>query len=197
MAMVGFKASVDAIIKHRNQNKPITAKYRLATDRVAVEDELETYTRARLGIPKPAPSFFQQSSNQLPPRVASVAADIKRAAKGTAVVLDWLGAGGNPVPQELAEQRAAICVECEKNVQGAWFTEAPAELLRNSVIAWQSIKGSNFAFETSHGDNLKSCDVCKCLNRLKVFVDLKHITAKTPADVMAEFPPNCWIKKGT
>lgn len=194
-AMVGFKVSVEAIVKHRLANRAITAKHGLATDPVAVANELKTYTRLRLGIPAPvAPTFFRQSSSRLPARVAAAAADIKRAAQGTAVVLDWLGAGGNPVAQDLAERRAAICVGCPKNQPGAWFTESPAELIRASVKAWQTMKGSAFAFETSQGDKLKSCDVCKCLMKLKVFVDAKHIFAKTGPEIMAEFPPNCWIK---
>jgi len=193
-AMVGFQASVDAIVKHRKQNPAITTKHQLSTDPVAVGDELETFTRARLGIPKAAPVFFSPQSSRLPSRVVAVAEHIKRAASGTAVVLDWLGSGADPVAQELAEKRAAVCVACPKNQPGAWFTQAPAEMIRSSVQAWQALKGSSFAFDTSQGDNLKSCDVCKCLMKLKVFVDAKHIIAKTKPDVMAEFPPNCWVK---
>lgn len=194
MAMVGFDASVKAIVAHRKANKAITVKHNLSTNPGSVADELEKYTKLRLGIPLDPPSFFQASSSRLPSRVVAAAADIKRAAQGTAVVLDWLGGGGNPVAQELAEKRAAVCVTCPKNVPGAWYTEAPAELIRSSVRAWQTIKGSAFAFETSQGDNLKSCDVCKCLMKLKVFVDAKHIISKTKPEIMAEFPPHCWIK---
>lgn len=195
-AMVGFDASVKAIIQHRQQNKAIVAKHKLSTDYNIVANELERYTRARLGIPDPAPSFFQAGSSQLPSRVIEAAADIKRAAQGTAVIVDWFQSGGDPVDQELAERRAATCVACPKNVQGAWYTEAPAELLKSVIEAWQTIKGrKDFTFSTAQGDNLKSCAVCRCLMRVKVFTPLQHILDKTSPAIMSEFPGNCWIAK--
>lgn len=189
MAMVGFQASVDAIVKHRKQNPAITAKHSLSIDPVVVGDELEKYTRARLGIPAVQPTFFQQSSSRLPSRVVAAAADIKRAAQGTAVVLDWLTSGGAPVAQALANKRASICAGCVKNVEGSWFTVAPAELIRITLEARKDI-----VLVTPYDAALKSCDVCKCLNRLKVWCPLAHIVARTKPEIMAEFPPNCWIK---
>jgi len=188
-AMVGFQASVDAIVKHRKQNPAITTKHQLSTDPVAVGDELETFTRARLGIPKVAPTFFHQSSSRLPSRVVAAAGDIKTAARGTAVLLDWLTSGGAPVEQSLAEARASVCVECPKNVEGSWFTVAPAELIRSTLSARSDLK-----LQTKYDDRLKSCDVCKCLNRLKPWVPIKHILKGTPSDIMAAFPSQCWIK---
>lgn len=193
-AMVGFDASVKAIISHRKGNPAITAKYQLSTDYTTVANELERYTRLRLGIPDPpSPSFFQQGSNRLPSRVLAVAADIKKAAQGTAVALDWIQSGGDPVPQDLAERRAEVCASCPRNVPGSWYTEAPAELLKAAIKGWQTLKGSNFSFETKQGDRVKSCDVCKCLMRLKVFCPLPHVLSRTPPEILAEFPPNCWI----
>jgi hypothetical protein len=203
MALVGFGASVDAIRKHRLANPAITAKFNLKTDPTAVEDELEAFTRARLGIPLVAPSFFQQSSSRLSPRVFAAAADIKRAAQGTAVVLDWLTSGGAPVAKDLAEKRAGICTggdnwvddkgvkqtRCRKNVEGSWYTVAPAELIRSTLSARSDLK-----LETSRDGALKSCDVCKCLMRLKVWTPLDFILGKTKPEIVAEFPAHCWIK---
>ena len=190
MAMVGFKASVNAIVKHRNQNKAIAVKYSLSTNPVDVKVELKKFNRARLGIPEPKPSFFQPSSSQTPSRVVAAAGNIKRAAKGTAVVLDWLTSGGAPAAQALADKRAAICVACPQNVEGSWYTVAPAELIRETLSSRSDLK-----LATPHDSVLKSCDVCKCLMRLKVWCPLGHILKGTGDDVMAEFPANCWIKK--
>ncbi len=189
-AMVGFKASIDAIRKHRLANPAITAKHKLATDPDAISDELLAYTRKRLGIVQPAPSFFQQSSSRLPARVVAAAAVIKRAAQGTAVVLDWLTSGGPPVAQALANKRAEICVACPQNVQGDWFTVAPAELIKSTLEARKDLK-----LVTPQGDKLKSCNICKCLMPLKVFVPLDFIVKNTKPEIMAEFPPNCWIAR--
>lgn len=197
MAMVGKAASIDAIRKHRLANPAIAAKHKLSTDPSAIEQELVAFQVARGAMPPPAapvaPTFFQPSSSRLPSRVVAAAADIKTAAQGMAVVLDWFQAGGDPEPQELGERRAEICVNCVKNVKGAWYTVAPAELLAATIKGWQALKGSTFNFETKQGDKLKSCDVCKCLMRVKCFVPLKHILEKTKPEIMAAFPKNCWI----
>lgn len=196
-AMIGESASIDAIRKHRLANPAITAKHNLSTDPVAIGKELVAFQQARGALPPEqfAPSFFAPVRSSLPARVVGVVAGIKIAAQGTAVVLDWIQAGGDPVAQELAENRATICVACPKNVEGAWYTTAPAELLKTAIKGWQALKGSDFAFETEQGDNLKSCDVCKCLMRLKVFCPLSHILAKTKPEIMAALPGTCWIAR--
>jgi hypothetical protein len=196
-----FQQTVQLIIKHRQANLGIAARLHLSLDSNTVARELLSYNHKRLGMSEvvPSPPFPATPSAPWVPGAAGqgsgVIAGLKRAAAGTAVVLDWLGAGGNPVAQELAEKRAAICVDCKKNVPGDWYTVAPAEIIRQGVKAWQALKGSSFAFQNSQGEKLKSCDVCKCLMPLKIFVPLEHITAKTKPDVMAELPEWCWIKK--
>lgn len=189
-AMVGFDVSVKEIIKVRKQNPALTAKFKLSTDYNTVADELENFTRMRLGLPAQEPSFFESRRNRLPEKLAVVAADIKRASQGTGVVLDWLMSGGTAVAPELAVKRAAICVACPKNVDGSWYTVAPAELIKETLAARSDLK-----LETPYDAQLKSCDVCKCLMRLKVWCPMVHIVSKTKPDVMAEFPAHCWIKR--
>lgn len=188
MAMVGFDASVNAIRKHRLANPAIVVKHKLATDVGSIATELETYTRMRLGIPEP--SFFQPAPSSQPAPLLAAAAGIKRAAQGTGVILDWLMSGGAPVASELAHKRAGICVQCPKNVEGSWFTVAPAELIRSTLEARKDL-----SLRTSYDDQLKSCDVCKCLMRLKVWTPLDFILGKTSPEVMSEFPAHCWIAK--
>jgi hypothetical protein len=193
MAMVSFDKSVEQIIKLRRANPAITIKHQLSTDFNAVGDELEQYTRMRLGL---APML--SADNPLPKSVApgmlalvsGAAADIRRAAQGTAVVMDWLVSGGKPVAQDLANKRAATCVACPQNVDGSWYTTAPAEIIRSTLSARADLK-----LETPSDASLKSCNVCRCLNRLKVWCPLDHILAKTKPEVMREFPSHCWIAK--
>lgn len=189
MAMVGEAASIEAIRKHRLANPAITAKHNLSTDPEQIGRELIAFQRARGALPPEAPSFFQSSRSSLPDRVVAVAGEIKTAARGTAVVLDWLTSGGNPVAPELASKRAGICAPCPHNKEGSWFTVAPAELIRSTLSARSDLK-----LETPFDDQLKSCEICKCLNRLKPHVPLAHIIKSTPADIMAKFPETCWIK---
>ena len=127
--------------------------------------------------------------------MAAAVAGVKRAAQGSAVWLDWLAHGGIPEAQPLPEARAQTCVDCPKNVAGEWYVNAPAGLLKAAIEEWKRATGKDFSFETSQGDKLKSCAVCLCLSKIKVFVPLKHILEKTKPEVLAEFPPNCWITR--
>lgn len=189
MAMVGFDASVKYIISERTRNKAISTKHGLSTDYETVASELEKFTKLRLGIPlQPPPSFFWQSSNHLPSRVVAAAADIKIAAEGAAVPIDWFRNGGMPVSRELADKRAAICVQCPKNVAGNWFIETGAEIVKEIIEFRKDIK-----LETAHDADLKSCDVCKCLMRLKCHTPLQFILKNTKKEMLGQFPKNCWI----
>lgn len=193
-----FGQTVDLIIAMRRKNPAITAKFQLATNKAAVEIELEKYTRKRLGLPEVSQVPFSESHSSFASAAAGVVGDslagLKRAASGTAVIIDWLGAGGIPVAQELAEKRASTCVDCPQNQPGDWYVTAPAELLKKSVETWKSVTGkTDVKFETAQGGKLKSCNVCRCLMSLKVFVGLDHILSKTKPDVMAQLPQNCWI----
>ncbi len=193
-----FSQTVMLIIAMRKKNPAITAKHKLATNVEAVGTELEKYNRKRLGLPETAQVPFSEPRRSHAGKVADAAgvsrmdgmAGLKRAAAGTAVVVDWLTSGGNPVSQELANKRAAICAECPKNVPGAWYTTAPAQLIKETLEARKDLK-----LETPFDDRLKSCDVCRCLMRLKVWTPLEHIVGRTKAEVMAEFPAHCWIAR--
>lgn len=188
-AMVSFNDSVRAIIKHRQANRAMIVKHNLSTDFNTVADELEDYTRKRLGLPAKGSASTPFPYSPSSPSFTGVAAGIKRAAQGTSVILDWLQAGGKPVEQPLADKRAAICVTCPRNVAGAWYTTAPAELIRAVLSSRADLK-----LATPSDDRLQSCDVCKCLMRLKVWTPLDYIVTNTKPEVMAEFPSNCWIK---
>jgi len=192
--------TVELIRKMRLKNPAIVAKFKLSTNPEAIKAEVVRYNRKLNGLPEEATPLPFSAPHS---RFAGAARDavggsmtnLKRAAQGAAVVLEWLGSGATPVAQELAEKRATICVACPKNQEGSWFTEGPAALIKKSVETWKSVTGkTDFEFKTAQGDALKSCDVCKCLMPLKVFVPLNHILEKTNAEVMAEFPANCWIK---
>jgi hypothetical protein len=189
-AMIGEEASIDAIIAVRKANPAISAKHGLSTDREVVRQELTAFQQARGALPMPTqPVFFSPQQSRLPSRVVAAAAEIKTAAKGTAVILDWLTSGGKPAAPELATARAKVCSECPHNQDGSWFTVAPAELIRATLSARSDLK-----LETAYDDKLKSCNICRCLNRLKPHVPLQHIKGHTAPEIMAAFPESCWIK---
>lgn len=189
--MVGFDASVKAIVKHRLANRAITVKNNLSTDPVVVGDELERYTRLRLGIPLEAPPSFFRKSSSLSSKVVAAAADIKKAAEGAAVPIDWFRSGGMPVSKVLSEKRAAICVACPKNVSANWFVQAGAAVVKE-VIEFRN----DVSLKTTQDDKLKSCEVCGCIMRLKVHTPLEIIVRNTKPEMLQKFPDNCWIPRG-
>ena len=195
MAMVGEDATIKEIIQARQANAAISAKHNLSTDYETVKRELREFQEARGALPRTvAPNPFQSGSSRLPARVLAAAADVKTAARGTAVVIDWLMSGGKPVATELAVSRAKVCVACPLNSPGSWFTTAPAELLKATVETWRSVTGNkSFKFETPYDDKLQSCSACKCLLPLKVWVDSKHILGHTAPEVFSALHPSCWI----
>jgi len=183
------------LVAMRKKNPAITAKFKLATNVEVVKSEVIKFNRKRLGLSEVAPVPFSEPHSQF--RSAGVAAAVgdsisglKRAAQGTAVVIDWLRSGGNPVAQELANKRAEICVACPQNQPGSWYTVAPAQLIKETLEARKDL-----TLATPFDDKLQSCNVCRCLLVLKVHTPLEFILSKTKPHIMAEFPPNCWIAR--
>lgn len=92
--------------------------------------------------------------------------------------------------QAVADKRASICAACPKNVEGSWYTVAPAQLIKSTLEGRKDLK-----LQTPSDAALKSCDVCKCLMRLKVWTPLEHILKGTKPEIMGEFPAHCWIAR--
>lgn len=186
------------IRSHRSANPAIVAKHKLSLNIADIGTELEAYNRKRLNIPAAPPPPKAQLLSGSPSLVGaaavgdrnSVAFGIKRAAQGSAVVYDWLSSGGKPVSQELADKRGEICVNCPQNIPGSWYTVAPAEVIREILSTRSDLK-----LATRFDDRLKSCNVCKCLNRLKIWCPMEHIQSHTKLEIMAEFPAFCWIAR--
>lgn len=201
MAMVGFDASVKAIIQHRNANKAATIKHQLSTDFDSVADELELYTRHRLGIPLPAPpSFFHPSRSPLPKGEDAAAGaswfrQVVRSGTGISTLADWLGTDGKPVDAALAEQRAEICAGCPQNKSGdllSFFTKPVADLIRKQIEEKESLK-----LTTSRDSAIGLCDACGCPLKLKVHVPLVYIKKHIKPPEWDRLDPRCWMLKET
>ena len=188
-----FDTTVTQIIQHRMQNGAITARHKLSLDRAVVADELENFTRARLGmqpigasIPKPMPS------RSLPQAVQGAVAAVAKMADGIGLLMDWIPSG-TVVDPALSAKRGEVCVGCPKNSQqafGSFFTQPASERLQKMVEARTDLK-----LATPSDEKLGVCEVCLCPMKLKVHVPLADILAKTKPATMAEFPDHCWIKR--
>ena len=195
--MYTFDAQVNNIIKHRLANPAIVVRHRLATDPVSVGNELESYTRARLGIPTVPQLPKTIPSRALPQAAAEAVAAVAKTAEGVGLLIDWLGgdAQGNieVAAPDLAHRRAETCVACPKNSTSPftdWFTVPVAERLRKMVEARKELK-----LTTPADDKLGTCAVCRCPLALKVHCPMDFIVKHTKPETMASFPGNCWIAK--
>lgn len=95
--------------------------------------------------------------------------------------------GESLVPQEEAERRAAICAGCPLNDDGLQNCSTCGA---KGFIA--EMTGYTIGKSTSQDAALKTCGVCGCVNRLKVWfpVDCMDYT-----DLRKMWPEHCWMRK--
>lgn len=119
----------------------------------------------------------------------SILEEIKNDSVGLSVLVSWLGEKGEPVPQETANRRAAICAPCPKNKPTSNFLEAAKSCIALAIKRQLEIK-------TDYDEQLFMCEVCGCKNSLKVHTPIEHIRSRTPDYQLEKFPTeNCWIPK--
>lgn len=118
----------------------------------------------------------------------------REALSGTATLVDFFLSGSKRVPAEEAEGRAAICVECPKNVPLAECSTCNTAEIRDIIT--KVVEGG----KTSVDAKLHVCAVCSCSNQAAVWMPLEvmHIAA----EVDARLPGFCWkksvrVKEGT
>jgi hypothetical protein len=196
MKMVGFDASVVAIIKHRQSNPAAIGQFGLATDATAVGNELEAYNRKRLGLPP-----VLSAENPLPKWAApvglisrspgAVAAAVSNMVTGLGQWYSWTDQGA-VVSVSQAESRASVCVKCPKNETGDWtrfFSGPGAELVRRQLEAKNGMK-----LETSHDASLHVCGACQCPLTLKVWSPIRLVKEKLKPEQREQMPEICWVK---
>lgn len=91
------------------------------------------------------------------------------------------------VPQEEADRRAAICASCPKNTDQV--TEFCVGCATRGLVA----KMTDFMStkSTSSDSLLKSCSVCHCLLKLKVWLPKSGMV---DPDLANKWPEHCWMR---
>lgn len=194
-----FDQTVEQIIKHRLKNPAITKQHKLATDFATVADELEAFTRKRLGLTESLLPKLESPVRGILARVGLGAVAARNIAVGAQNLLAW-SESGKVVPKELADARATICVagmdgkRCSMNGSGDWkqmFTAPAAELIKNQLAAKNSMKLS-----TKFDASLGVCDACACPLQLKVWAPLEYALRKMSKETKDKLPEWCWMKIG-
>lgn len=197
-----FQQQVDNIVKMRQANP----RFNLSTDPAVVAAELEAYTIARWsqmysrhGMAK----FLAGSTEEVKKKESSTTPTSRSLLRGAAAAAgidtrsleEWLGAGGVPVSQELADARGAVCVSCRAN-EGGWERTLTVPAAR-AVRAYLEHK-HRMKLETPHDAKLQSCKACKCVLTLKVWQPIQHIKDDTTPETFEkhrEYNPECWVLK--
>lgn len=194
-----FDRTVQEIIKHRLDNGAITARHNLRTDVAGVAEELENYTRARLGMPLIGAENAPKSNPQqpLPPVVVGPIEALKRTAQGVAPILEWLDGNAPAVAPEVSSKRAHTCAgdgpdsKCPRNVAPdwtKWFTVKASETIKARIEKRQELKLS-----TPYDEKLGLCSACLCPLQTKVHEPLDIILKHLKPEVRADLDPRCWI----
>lgn len=194
-----FDATVEAIIIHRKKNPAITAKHKLSTSFDEVAQELENFTKKRLGIVDSLPKSVAPAFS-LARLAGAVVAGARNIGIGAQNLLAWSDSG-KVVPPEVADARALICTaggpgntRCPMNGTGDWkqmFTAPATELIKNQLAAKNSMK-----LATKYDDSLGVCEVCACPLPLKVWSPLEFALRKMSKETKEKLPEWCWMKIG-
>jgi hypothetical protein len=118
---------------------------------------------------------------------------IKQTIRGSQIITEWLGDGGQVVSVLNAESRAQICATCPKNVKGNWIDrlkKEAADVIREHL----SVK-NGFGLVLSTEKEIGFCSQCGCCLSLKVWVPTEHVRHHTPQHEVSEYPDFCWVRK--
>lgn len=120
--------------------------------------------------------------------------ELKQTAWGIQTLAEWFGAGGAPVEQSVAEERAKICETCPKNVAPNWWQSNALEPVAKAIMRHLEAR-SRIGLKVPNEDALSMCSCCGCCVKLKIHTPLGHILQHTNEQTMLQYPTQCWVKK--
>lgn len=197
-----FDEIVNSLVNHRKANPFLSQKHGWSTDPGVVSAEVDAFN-ARIcqqmgwadyitndaGGAAAQPPF--PSPHQPPP--PGLSSRLKSVAAGGELLVEWIRNGAEAVPAEQAARRAEVCSTCQYNDKGDWtryFTVPASNAIRAEVN-----KRREWKLETPQDDQLQVCEICSCPLKLKVHVPIKDVLGHIMAEVRAQLPDWCWIRK--
>lgn len=101
-------------------------------------------------------------------------------------VQSFIEQGGDYVPQEEANRRAEICMQCPYRIENTFCSacQGLVGFLTSAVFGTRT---------TPYDDKLGNCGVCKCYNKIAVHWPLE--AQSTEGLTNDDFPDHCWKKK--
>ena len=201
---------VQQLIQHRRGRPDLVAKHGWSLDLAQVTAEVTAYQVAvcvqngwndyLLGGSEGAVPFQPPTRHSLLSKVRSVAG-------GAEILVNWMQEGQPTVSQEVANKRAFVCAElqregrkdengnpipgCPKNGKGgleAYFTVPVSNAIRHELERKREMK-----LETPSDESLNVCTACSCPLKLKVWVPLPNILPNLTAEQKVALDSSCWI----
>lgn len=170
----------------------------MAVDHTTWIENITEHRKANNLPPITAAEAEDQACKQLPPEwcqgddpnrpYVDPRISLNDVADAMKVFASFVVSGFKFVSQAEATRRARICVGCPNNlnVQGCGACRQLASFVTGS-LAQRS---------TPHDDALKTCGVCRCVNKAQVHVPLENLAAKDSPEKQALYPSFCWLRIG-
>lgn len=135
--------------------------------------------------------------NQPEAAEAAVAPDAVKLADGAIILKEWLGEGGIPVAQNLAQSRADVCLKhggngCPANARKTMWSWLSVPVA-NTVLRWIEHK-NKMNLHVDGEENLGTCSACLCELTVKIWCPMKHIQEHSDPRVIEQMPSHCWVK---
>lgn len=111
----------------------------------------------------------------------------KEFAVGAEEITAWLGSGGKIVPQEVAQERANICLECAKNVEVGVVKDTIASATRKILEAKNKL-----GLRIDGEKRLGMCSDCGCVLRLLVWQPQERVQPYLTEEDLKNAPTFCW-----
>lgn len=199
---MAFNTVVTAIADQRKANP----RFNLPTDPESVGRDLENYTEQRLRAQygEAAKEWIVMSADgssappfspRLRPSLAggAVVGKAAKALAGIGLVKDWLGDGLQPVDRALANTRASVCAQCEFNREPTGVQKM-YEIAADGITALINTR-EEMKLSTEFDAVLKTCQVCDCVLKLKVFAPIEHVNKRMTPQIYNALWKDCWIRK--
>lgn len=200
-SMSGFLDACKELLNHRRSNQLPRASINECAE------DIDAATCQRIGHDpywcidpaqkKTGQPLWQSAANVL----HAAARAINTASTGAQILLEWLGSGGKPVSQELAQARANVCInDCSDPQRQNHCYNRPPQFFQkiNAAVAKaileQRREKENLGLKVENEEKLHTCQICECHSPLKVWVPMDIIMARTKPEIFQKFPDYCWMK---
>lgn len=166
-------------------------RHKWSVDPNIVAQELEIFTRLRIGapLPTPAPPIFPGGYSAL----SAAVSDIKKLAAGAGLLVSWDLSGLPPVAAEVSTSRAKVCLACPLNSTAKleqWNTVPVAMSLNKRLTRLEGMK-----LRTPNDNGLGLCEACYVPTAKLVHAPMEVISKRLKGDVRSSLAPDCWILK--